>query len=114
MECGPVKESRSISWSPLPVGVFKLNFDEASRGNPGRVGIGEVLSSFKGKVILMLSKNVVVYDSSVAKMLAKLEGLKLFSRSYVGDLITESDLSNAIIWLSNQKKVSMEITIPFK
>lgn len=66
MECVQVKKRRSISWSPLHVGVFKLNFDGASMGNPGPVGIGEVLNSFKGEVILLLSKNAVVYDSNVA------------------------------------------------
>lgn len=30
-------------WSPLPSNMIQLNFDEASKGNPGKAGFGGVL-----------------------------------------------------------------------
>ena len=51
----------------------------------------------------MFSKNVGICDSNEAEVLAILEGLRLFARTYIGSLLVESDSSNAITWVSNKK-----------
>lgn len=41
---GVVLNKRKLaSWKPPPLGKFKLNFDGASRGNPGLAGVGMVI-----------------------------------------------------------------------
>jgi hypothetical protein len=43
------KEARvNCKWSPPPVGWVKLNFDGASRGNPGPTGIGCIINNEEG------------------------------------------------------------------
>lgn len=32
-----------LSWTPPPLGVLKLNFDGASKGNPRQAGYGSVI-----------------------------------------------------------------------
>ena len=51
----------------------------------------------------MLSKYVGVCDFNEAEVLAILEALRCFSRSFQGDLMMESDSSNTIAWVSNRK-----------
>ena len=59
MECGPVKEKRSVLWSPPHYGVLKFNVDGASRIKPGPARIG-VLRNSRGEILLMFSKYVGV------------------------------------------------------
>jgi len=40
-------------WSPLPEGFIKLNFDGASKGNPGEAGFGVVFHNRKGNILLI-------------------------------------------------------------
>jgi hypothetical protein len=39
------------NWKPPPEGSLKLNFDGASKGNPGRTGMGGVIRDSQGKII---------------------------------------------------------------
>ena len=41
----------SIHWQPPQLGFVKLNFDGASRGNPGKFGIGACIRNCKGFVL---------------------------------------------------------------
>ena len=59
MECGPVKEKRSVLWSPPHYGVLKFNVDGASRIKLGPARIG-VLRNSRGEILLMFSKYVGV------------------------------------------------------
>eukprot|EP00253_Pinus_taeda_P020626 PITA_20626 len=43
--------SQIHSWQPPPEACLKLNFDGASRGNPGIAGIGGVIRNHKGDII---------------------------------------------------------------
>ena len=103
MGCRPSKVRRVVLWSPPSPGVFKFNVDGATRGKQGLAGIGGVLRNSKGEVLFMFSKRVGVCDSNEAEVLASLEALRCFSRCFQGDLIVESDSSNAIAWVSNRK-----------
>jgi hypothetical protein len=39
------------NWKPPPVGSLKMNFDEVSKGNPGRTRMGGVIRDSKGNII---------------------------------------------------------------
>ena len=39
-----------MQWSPPPYGVFKINFDGASRGNPNQAGFGGIFRNSKGEI----------------------------------------------------------------
>eukprot|EP00253_Pinus_taeda_P002977 PITA_02977 len=58
-----------FGWHRPPVGFLKLNFDGASRGNPGLVGIGGVIRNHKGEIPYIYSRalgEVIEGDSEVA------------------------------------------------
>ena len=101
MRCGPVKVRKSILWSLPPICLFKFNVDGAARGKPGLAGIGGVLRNCNGDVLFMFSKYVWVCDSNEAEVLVILESLRYFLRHYHGNLIVESDSSNAVSWVLN-------------
>ena len=54
------KERREAYQAPLPVSVLQFYMDRAARAEPGSAGIGGVLQSSKGEVLLLFSKNVGV------------------------------------------------------
>lgn len=52
---GPPSSPSPSTWSPPPASILKLNFDRASKGNPGTTGIGEAIRDSEGKIILLYS-----------------------------------------------------------
>lgn len=54
-----------------------------------------------------------VCDSNEAKVLAILESLWCFSRYYHGNLIVESDYSNALSWILNRKAYPLKFQFLF-
>jgi hypothetical protein len=53
--CSQTKGSPS-HWSPLPSGFIKLNFDGASKGNPGAAGFGVVFCNSQGNILLISTR----------------------------------------------------------
>lgn len=51
-----------------------------------------------GEIQLMFSRSVGVKESNEAELMAILEALSLFSKSFQAKFIVESDLSNALLW----------------
>ena len=83
--------------------MFKFNVDGSAREKPGHARIRGVLCNSKCDIIFMFSKHVGICDSNEAEVLAILEALRCFSRNILGDLIVESDSSNAITWTSKKR-----------
>eukprot|EP00268_Persea_americana_P018287 TRINITY_DN19084_c1_g1_i1.p1 TRINITY_DN19084_c1_g1~~TRINITY_DN19084_c1_g1_i1.p1 ORF type:complete len:125 (+),score=13.77 TRINITY_DN19084_c1_g1_i1:826-1200(+) len=99
---------------PPPPGVFKFNVDGASRGNLGHAGIGGVLRNCKGKVLFMFYKNVGVYDLNEAKILAILEGLRLFSSRFFCSCGRKWRFLQCDHLGIQPESESLEISIPFQ
>lgn len=90
-----------MSWSPSPHGILIFNGDGTLRGKSGPTGIGEVLCSSKGEVLLMLSKFVGNCYSKEAEVLTILEALRLFNQGEkIGALVSLSlwDLEIQCTW----------------
>lgn len=64
----------------------------------GPAGICGVLINHKGVVLYMFSKNVSIKDSNEAVILAILEALCIYHRSFQYPLVVESDSINAVSW----------------
>lgn len=94
---------------PPKEGELKFNVDEAARGKPGLVGIGGVLRNSLGVVVTLFSKHVGIMESNEAQGQVILEALCLFSSSFHGKLVVESDSLNAISCVSSPSK-SVEIS----
>lgn len=78
----------------------KFNVDGVVRVKPGLAWVGGVVRNDKGKELVMFSKQVGFKKSYEAEVQAILEGLWIFSVSFRGRLVVESDSSYAIGWIS--------------
>ncbi|KAH9319410.1 hypothetical protein KI387_021179, partial [Taxus chinensis] len=64
-------------WRTPPEGQWKLNFDGASRGNPGPSGAGCIIRDDRGLLIHAGSFPLQVGTSNSAEAQALLEGVKM-------------------------------------
>lgn len=56
---------------------FKLNFDGASRGNPGRASMGGIIHSSLGYPIVFYSQKIGMTTNNLAELMALSKGLHL-------------------------------------
>jgi ribonuclease HI len=85
-------------WAPPPHGAFKLNFDGASRGNPGPAGFGAVLRNHTGEIILMIAGSLGENTNNVAELTSLVRGLQTAVHHQFHRLVIEGD-SQVIIQL---------------
>lgn len=76
-------------WVPPPERCLKLNFDGASKGNPGPVGFGCVLRDHSSKVIRAIFGPLGVCDSSSVEAMSLLMGLRELNRLAVHGCLVE-------------------------
>ncbi|XP_057855640.1 uncharacterized protein LOC131065203 [Cryptomeria japonica] len=81
----------SCRWHPPGEGWLKLNFDGASRGNPGQVGIGCVVHNWEGKEVASLASPAGIITNNWAELLALVEGLLLCRKLEVKCLDIKGD-----------------------
>lgn len=98
MSCGSRKRKAVVSWSPPSYGVLKFNVAGAVRGKLGLAGMG-CYEMEKG-CFCVCSRKEWAKDSNKAEVLAILEALRIFARSFHGSLIIERDSSNAVTWVN--------------
>ncbi|XP_059073575.1 uncharacterized protein LOC131874293 [Cryptomeria japonica] len=86
------KYNREIcAWQPPMSGWFKLNFDGASRGNPGQAGIRCYLHKSKGIEVAQREKLVGIETNNKEELTALVEGLEMCKESGVEKLAIEGD-----------------------
>ena len=81
----------SCKWEPPPPGWMKLNFDGASRGNPGKAGIGCIIRDETGNWIAKRSKTLAMTSNNIAELKAAEEGINLSIKLKIKKLIIEGD-----------------------
>ena len=90
--------------SPLPPsGWVKLNFDGASQGNLGQVGIGCIINNEEGKWIIKRAKHIKPTTNNLAKLEALLEGIQLCLNTGLSKVIIEGD-SHIVINTPRKRK----------
>lgn len=75
---------------------MKFNVDRVARDKPRLAGIELFSEMVKGKCFFMFSKHVGIKRFNEVEVPAILEAFRIFTSSFVGILIVESDSSNAI------------------
>jgi ribonuclease HI len=78
-------------WSPPPVDFIKLNFDGASKGNPGAAGYGVVFRNHQGHIILINAGNLGHSTNNAAELWGLIRGLQLAIDYNFTKLIVEGD-----------------------
>jgi len=85
-----------IGWSRPPVGFLKLNFDGASRGNPGLAGIGGVIRNHEGEILHIYSKALREGTNNEMEFAAMEKGLHILRLNQTGNAVIEGDSEVAI------------------
>jgi ribonuclease HI len=89
------------SWSPPPAHFIKVNFDGASKGNPGPAGYGAVLRNADGAIIGLEAGFLGETSNNVAELTGLLRGLQTALSKGYHRLILEGD-SQIIIRLTTK------------
>lgn len=81
----------SASWSRPPVNVFQLNFDGASKGNPGQTGFGRVIRDHQGNPLISFFGSIGWNTYNAAELEGLLRGLTLAQDQKFLPLLVEGD-----------------------
>jgi ribonuclease HI len=88
-------------WSPPPSSFIKLNFDGASKGNPGPAGEGGVFRNSQGEILHIYTINLGHSTNNASKLNAMVKGLNITLHKGFHKLILEGD-SNLVIKICNK------------
>jgi ribonuclease HI len=78
-------------WSPPPDGFIKINFDGASKGNPGPAGYGAVIRNSTGEILLLTAGYLGETTNNVAELTGLLQGLQKALGHTSHNIILEGD-----------------------
>ena len=84
------------SWIPPPSSFVKLNFDDASKGNPGPAGAGGVFRNERGEILHIYTLNLGHSTNNVVELNAMVKGLNISIQKGFQKLILEGDSSLVI------------------
>ncbi|XP_059067846.1 uncharacterized protein LOC131858577 [Cryptomeria japonica] len=82
----------SVKWKAPPKDWTKLNFDGASKGNPGESGIGAIIENEHGNIIYGLYGGIGFATNNEAEIRALEVGLCLYTLHGISRIIIEGDL----------------------
>jgi len=95
---GPHKQDHSesntqkqVTWKPPPKHTFKLNFDGASKGNPGLAGFGGIIRNHEGEPLILYYGNIGWDTNNSAELEGLWQGLLLAGGHNFHSLEVEGD-----------------------
>lgn len=78
-------------WQPPKCGWFKLNFEEASKGNPSQANISYCLHNYEGMEVARMEKLIGIETNNMAELTTLVEGLATCIEKGVVKLAIEGD-----------------------
>eukprot|EP00253_Pinus_taeda_P029276 PITA_29276 len=78
-------------WSPPPINTYMLNFDGASKRNPGTTGYGGVVRNHQGQVLKVFFGSIGWNTNNVAELEGLWRGLNIAQKEGHTPLIVEGD-----------------------
>jgi ribonuclease HI len=99
-------------WKAPETWCHKMNFDGASKGNPGPAGYGAVIRNNKGEILHIVTGNIGYNTNNVAEIWGRLRGLQATKDQKLFPIIAEGDSQIVIHLLSrlmngaNPEKIS--------
>lgn len=103
MDLNIVHRVPSLSWNPLKVRLYKVNFDGASCGNPGPSTFGCVWRDANDQIMGVKGGLLGVMDDIHANIMGLLEGLKLSIDKGVVGCFIKGDSYSVIGWGKGEK-----------
>eukprot|EP00253_Pinus_taeda_P007373 PITA_07373 len=83
-------------WNCPPEGVLKLNFDGASRGNPGRASIGGVIRNQEAEIVHIYCRALGEGTNNEMEFAALEQGLRILKSLQNSNAVVEGDSSLVI------------------
>jgi ribonuclease HI len=83
--------SSPTTWTPPPTGFIKINFDGASKGNPGPAGFGAILRNSNGEILHLVAGYLGFNTNNVAELWSLLRGIKIATDHHYNKIIAEGD-----------------------
>lgn len=96
----PPKIGSPVHWTPPVSSVFKLNFDDAAKGNPGPAGYGGVIRNDQGIIQHIIFGSIGNDTNNVAELEGLWKGICIADQQGYYPLVAEGDsliLINAAI-----------------
>jgi len=82
---------RPSRWDPPPEDFIKINFDGASKGNPGPARYGVVFRNHNGKILVTGAGSLGYTTNNVAELWGLINGLQMAIQNNFQKLIVEGD-----------------------
>ena len=82
-----------------PEKVFKLNFDSASKGNPGKSGFDGVIRDHNEEIIHLFYDNMGLDSNNAAEPEGMVVGVTIVVRRNILPLIVEGDRTIILPWI---------------
>ncbi|GLJ48133.1 hypothetical protein SUGI_1016350 [Cryptomeria japonica] len=86
-----------------PSGWKKMNFDGASKGNPGLSGYGAVIRDEKGSFIGAICGQAGVVSNNIVEIIALEEGLKWAITNRLTKVVIEGDSKVVLNGITNKR-----------
>ena len=80
-----------LHWEPPLDNVFKLNFDGASKGNPGKAGYGGAIKYHNGNITLLFYGSIGLESNNVVELEGMVVGLIITNKMNLLPLIMEGN-----------------------
>lgn len=87
----PHQQNILNTFQPPPVGFFILNYDGASKGNPGQAGIGGIFRNSQGFVCRIYAMAIGFATNNETELMAVKQGLTIAIRENYQRVIVEGD-----------------------
>eukprot|EP00253_Pinus_taeda_P019391 PITA_19391 len=85
------QQDTPTNWSPPPINMYMLNFDGASKGNPGTTGYGGAIRNHQGKALKVFFGSIGWNTNNAAELEGLWRGLKIAQKQRYSALIVEGD-----------------------
>jgi hypothetical protein len=106
------QNSSPTIWTPPPTDFIKINFDGASKGNPGPAGYGATLRNSRGEILCLVVGYLGETTNNAVELMGLLQGLQIAIARHSHKLILEGDsqiviqLITKILHGENPQKIS--------
>lgn len=86
-----IHQASPSSWSPPPLSSFLLNFDGASKGNPGNTGYGGAIRNSQGNPLTIFYGSICWNTNNAAELEGLWRGLTIAQAQRYTPIIVEGD-----------------------
>ncbi|GLJ44531.1 hypothetical protein SUGI_0935020 [Cryptomeria japonica] len=100
---------KKVKWNPPPSGWKNLNFDGASKGNPGLSGYIVVIRDKKGNLIGAVCGQVGFVSNNIAEITALEEGLKWAFANGLPKVVIEGDSKVVLNGITNKRFMNWQL-----